>query len=117
MDTVQSLEVQISPIHDVERPGFDGQFVEDVDIVNLAGGNNDKGWNASMKVQQRMQFDRRFASSEFRPGEQGQAKIGYGRFSFASANVLRAIGSRIPAWYRRCPKVLMQVSISRKLSR
>ena len=75
MNTVQSHEVQISPVHDVERPCFDGQFVEDVDIVNLAGGNNDKGWNVSMKVQQRMQFDRRFALSEFRPRKQRQAKI------------------------------------------
>jgi len=75
MDTVKSLEVQVCPVHDVERSGFDGQFVEDVDVVNLAGGNNDKGWNVSMKVQQRMQFDRCFALSEFCPGKQRQAKI------------------------------------------
>ena len=75
MDTVKPIEVQVCSVHDVERPGFDGQFVEDVDIVNLAGGNNDKGGNASMKVQQRMQFDCRFALSKFCPGKQGQAKI------------------------------------------
>jgi hypothetical protein len=75
MDTVQSRKIQIDPVHDVERPGFDGRFVEDVDIVNLAGGNNDKGRNASMKVQQRVQYDRRFAPSEFCSREQGQAKI------------------------------------------
>ena len=75
MDTVQSREVQITAVHDVERAGFDGQVVEDVDVVNLAGGNNDKGWNTSMKVQQRMQLDRRFVLPEFRPGKQGQTKI------------------------------------------
>jgi hypothetical protein len=104
MDTVQSREIQISPVNDVERPGFDGQFVEDVDILNLAGGNNDKGRNASMKVHQRMQFDRRYSPSEFCPREQGQAKIdccgiqgvgGLLQFDTESSSAYRRVASHI----------------------
>jgi len=75
MDAVQSRKNQIAPIHDLERLGFQGQFVEDIDVVNLAGGNNDTGRNASPKIQQGMQFDRGFVLSEFGPNEQRQQKI------------------------------------------
>jgi len=39
MDPVQTGEVEITAIHDVDRSSFDEQFVEDVDIGEFARGN------------------------------------------------------------------------------
>jgi len=75
MNTMKPGKIQIAPVHDVEGSRFEGQIVEDVDVVNLAGGNNDKGRNASLQIQQGMQFDRSFVLSELGPREQGQAEI------------------------------------------
>ena len=41
MQVVQSGEVQIPAIHDVERTGFPSELVEDVHVVNAARRDND----------------------------------------------------------------------------
>lgn len=37
-DAVQAGEIEVGPIHDVERLRFDGHGVEDVDIVHFPPG-------------------------------------------------------------------------------
>lgn len=41
----QSLEVQIPSIHNIERSGFWEKDIEDIDVVELAVRDMDKGWN------------------------------------------------------------------------
>ena len=75
VDGIKAIEVQISSVDDIESSRFEDQLIEDLDIVNLAVGNNDEGWNASSEVQQRMQFHGAFVSSELGPGEKREAEI------------------------------------------
>jgi len=75
MDGITAIEVQISSIDDVEGSWFEGQLIENFDIVNLAMGNNGEGGNTSSKVQQRMQFHGAFVNSELGPGKKREAEI------------------------------------------
>lgn len=59
---------------DIE-PFQDNCLIENIDVVNLAGSNNDKGWNATVQIQQGMQFDGRLVPAELGPGKQRQAKV------------------------------------------
>lgn len=52
MHNVKTGKVEITAIHEVNCAGLHRQLVEDVDIVNLAIGNNNKGWNVPAQVQQ-----------------------------------------------------------------
>ena len=79
MYTVEPLKVQIATIHDVKRTRIERHLVEDVDVVNLAGRNNNNGRIVSLQRQQRVQFDRRLGSSKLRPWKQLQAQIDGGR--------------------------------------
>ena len=45
-------KVEIAAIHDVDCAGFCRQIVEDVGIVNLSIGNDNKGWDVAAKIQQ-----------------------------------------------------------------
>ncbi len=43
---------------------FENLLVENIHIVNLAVGNNDKGWEVPLQFQKREQFDGRFGPSK-----------------------------------------------------
>ena len=42
MDRIKTSKIQIPSIQDVNGSGFEWQFVEDIDIVNFAMGNDDE---------------------------------------------------------------------------
>ena len=44
-------KVEITAIHDVDCAGFCRQLVEDGGIVNLAIGNDNKGWDVATQIQ------------------------------------------------------------------
>ena len=78
MDAIKPCKVDIGSVHDVERTDFENQLVEDIHIVNLAGGNNDKGWEVSLQGQKRVQFDGRLGSAKLCPREHGKTQIDHG---------------------------------------
>jgi len=86
MKGIQTSEVQIATIHDIEGAGFDNQLVEDSDIVELAVGDSDERGNGSFQVEQRVQLDSPLSLAESGPREEGEAQIdgggveGIGRF-------------------------------------
>src|SRR3974377_1434114 len=49
--TIESLEVEIGTIHDVERAGFGGEQVEDIHIVYLCGGDAQKAGNRAAQIE------------------------------------------------------------------
>ena len=57
MHRVQALEVQVAPIHHVERPRLHGQDVQHVHVVQLAIADVDERRNRAAQVQQRVQLD------------------------------------------------------------
>lgn len=75
MDLVESGEIQVAAIHDVDSAWLGNDCIEDLDIVDFARGNPHNGRNAAMKVEQGMQFDRPFGLAEQRPGEKGETQI------------------------------------------
>lgn len=75
MQREQATEIQITPIHHVERAGFDGQHIQYVDLVGLAVRDVDEGWDVAAKVEQRMQLDCRLGRTERSPREQRQAQV------------------------------------------
>ena len=72
---VEPLEVQVTPIHDVEGAGFDEQQVQHIDIVHLAVGDVDEGGDRASKIEQRVQLHCCFCRAKRRPREHRQAEI------------------------------------------
>jgi len=79
MHSVESLEIEISAIHQVNGAGFPEELVEDVDFVNLSAGDDHHGGNRAAKIEQGVQFDGRFVATELSPRKQRQAQIDRGR--------------------------------------
>jgi len=75
MNAMQATEVDIATIHDIKSAGIEDHLVEDVDIVNPAGSNDDKGWEVSMQSQQCVQFDGSLRLFELCPREQRKAQV------------------------------------------
>ena len=72
-------EVDIAPVHDVKAASFEGDPVENADVVELAVGNVDEGRNVAPQAEQRMELDRAFVFTEARPRKQRQAQVDGGR--------------------------------------
>ncbi len=75
MDGIKAIEIQISTIDNVKGSCFEGQLVEDVDVVNLAVSDNDEGRDTPPEVQKGMQFHSALVSSELGPWEKGETQI------------------------------------------
>src|SRR5207248_2945081 len=77
-EDVEALEIHVAAIHDVERSGFRGNLVENIDVVHFAVGNADKRGDIAVQVQQRVHFYSTLVLPEFGPREQRQAQIDRG---------------------------------------
>ena len=75
MKPKESLEIQVSPIHDIESPGFRHQLVEDVDVVHLAVADVDKCRNIAAQIEQCMQLYGSLRRAKRRPGKDRETKI------------------------------------------
>ena len=75
MQAVETGEVEIAAIHDVEGSGFGQEQVQDVEVMELAVGNVNECRDMTAEIEQRMKLDRRFGFTEMGPWEQRQAKI------------------------------------------
>src|SRR5450631_4316838 len=50
MYQIQSSEIQVSPVHNVEGPGLNGQDIEHVDITHLAVADVNERGNVSTQI-------------------------------------------------------------------
>src|SRR5206468_5182087 len=75
VETIQPLEVEEAPIHDVERAGLGQQLIEDVDLVHLAVADVDEGRDVAAQIEQRVQFDRRLGRAKGCPRKHRQTQI------------------------------------------
>ena len=75
MNFEEAAKVEITAIHDIDGPGLDNQFVEDIDIVNISGGYDHHRGNVAMQVQKGVHFYGALPFPELGPGKQRQAKI------------------------------------------
>ena len=74
-EAVQSLEIDVAAVHDVERPGLRPDLVEDVDVMHFAVRNADKRGDVAMQVQQGVHLDGALVLAELGPREQRQAQM------------------------------------------
>ncbi len=75
MQDIESGEVDIAPIHDIEAACLEGHLVEDVHIVQLAIRNMDEGRNIAPQIEERMEFDCTFVCAKARPGKERQTQV------------------------------------------
>jgi hypothetical protein len=67
MDGIKAIEIQISTIDNVKGSWFEGQLIEDIEVVNLAMSDNDEERNTAPEVQKGMQFHSALVGSELGP--------------------------------------------------
>lgn len=70
--------IRVASVHDIERTGLRNEIVKNIDIVDLAVGDEGKCRNTSSQIEQGMEFDCSFRLEEVCPGEQGQAQVDSG---------------------------------------
>lgn len=75
MHLVKSVEVKISAIHHTYRAGFDNQFIQDIDVMELGVGDRYKSGNAGPQIKEGMQFYTAFGGPEAHPREKRAAQI------------------------------------------
>jgi len=68
-------EVDVSPVHDVERAGIEDQFVQDQVVGRLAACNADKTRDIPSQVEKRVEFDSALLLPELCPREQRKAQV------------------------------------------
>ena len=78
MQVMQALEVQVSPVHDVEGSWLGDQEIADLHIVDFSVGNLDKSGNRASQIEEGVQLDGPLLFAESSPGKKGQAQIDRG---------------------------------------
>ncbi len=78
MHRIETGEVDVSAIHDVEGTWFGKQNVENAHIPHFPVGNVDKLGDAAPKIEQRVHLDRALGLAKSGPGEHCKAEV-YGR--------------------------------------
>src|SRR5690606_295802 len=69
------LEVQIAAIHDIEGTWFWQEYVEHIDVVQLAIGDVNKRRDSATQIEQCMQFDGGFGLPKMCPRKNREAQI------------------------------------------
>ncbi len=92
VQAMQSGEVEVAAIHDVERPGLGNDLVENVHVVQLSVADVDEAGNVATQVEQRMQLDGRLGRPKRSPRKYRQAQIDSGRIQ--CVNRLREIDAK-----------------------
>jgi len=75
LEAMQSLEVGVSPVHNVDRSRFDRKLVDDVHLMHQPVGYDHERWDRAAQIQQGVEFDGSLGGAEMRPGKNAQTKI------------------------------------------
>ena len=78
-DEIETSEIEISSIHDVEGTRLENELVEPVDLVNIARRHMDRGGDGSPQIELGVDSDRRLGGAKMRPRKHAQAEIDSGR--------------------------------------
>ena len=78
MQSIETCEIQVTAIHDIERTSLDRHEVQHIDFVHLAVADKDKRWDCATQVQQSVQLDRALGFAKGSPVEQAQTQIDRG---------------------------------------
>ena len=94
VDDVQTPEVQIAPVHEVEGTRFGGPPTQGVPIFHPGVGNVDEGRDVAAQVARREEFGGRIGAARQGPGKHRQAQVdgrcvegAHGVFRFRSGGI------------------------------
>jgi hypothetical protein len=73
--SIQTAEVDIASIENIQRPRLQDQLVEKGDVVDVARSDIDPARNIAAQVQERVELDRSFPFAELGPREKREAQI------------------------------------------
>jgi hypothetical protein len=75
VQVMQPLEVQVSPVHNVDASCENRDHIQDVHIMHFAIGNMDKSGDSALQVHHCVKFNGSFVFPELCPLEQRQAQV------------------------------------------
>ena len=75
VDHMQTGKIEIAAIEDIDGARFDGNLIEDVDLVDLSVGYDDHRGNSAPQIKKGMQLDSALALSKDGPGEKRQTQV------------------------------------------
>lgn len=75
VQVIQPLEIQVSPIHDVDTACPNRDHIQNVHIMGLAIGNMDKSGDRALQIHHRVKFDGGLLLSKLGPWKQRKAQI------------------------------------------
>lgn len=75
MQRVEPGEVDIASIHHVKAASLERNLIEDIDIVQFAVGNMDKGRNVAPQIEQGVKLHGSLLFAKARPWKERQAQI------------------------------------------
>ena len=78
MDAIQTHEINIGTVHDIDASRFDGDVVKEVDIMHLSVCDADEHWDRAAQLHLRVHLDRRFRLTECCPGKHRKTQINGG---------------------------------------
>ena len=74
-NSIESGEIRVAAIHDVESTCFQRNDIQNVDLVEFSVGDVDEARDIAPQIQQRMETDGPLCFSEVSPGKDGQAQV------------------------------------------
>ena len=74
-NSIESGEIRVAAIHDIESACFQRKDVQNVDLVEFPIGDVDEARNIAPQIQQGMKPDSSLCCPEVCPGENGKAQI------------------------------------------
>ena len=75
---METSEIDVSAVHDVEGSGFDHQLIQEGDIVNLPMSNADDARNRATQIHLGVKFDSALVLSKTSPWEEGKTQVDRG---------------------------------------
>src|ERR1035437_5795382 len=87
VESMESGEVEIAAIHDVERARFPDQLVEDVHVMHTARRDNDDGGKVALEGQRGVEFDGGLVAAEGGPRKQREAEVNGGGIQSVSSGL------------------------------
>ena len=75
MEAVETREIEIAAIHQIECARFGQQLIEDVDLVQFAVADVEKRWDITAQIEQGMQFDGGLGRAEWCPRKHRQTQV------------------------------------------
>lgn len=75
MKAIKPLEIHVAAYHHVEGSGLEGEHVEHLDVVGLAVGEVDKGWDCVPQVQKSVDLNRRLGRTKQGRRDKAHAQV------------------------------------------